>query len=424
MLEACRSAWGSSSCPFATSTRAGAPRSTESTTSPRAISSRGNRRRDGQTQEDYRFGNDYDTPDGTCVRDYIPRRRSCRRAYPRSRRDGARVLRRSQSREAPSRSPCSMFDPDRRTDHEKTVRYTRSDRAAGRSAALLASSRKAESVLGWKKTRSSSKEIVVGPRVASQHPEGYPFLGPARTLRDSRQRFWPPTALRNRGHAQHPPDTAPGDPPENAGSLARRLRLPRHCHRGDTHCFPRGYPDMNTAPSTVSELAFFFSSSSAFPGGGLRSTGSTGCCSRSRRRARSSGTPRDPPRSRRTRGRDSAVATAAERARRESGPAETGFNDMARSVFKNYEQVERERSHRARRARTRCPSGGTGARSSRRSDALPRSRGAGRANSHGHFFDFFGVTSYLAIPSKSTGASDGRSSPWTVRRAAEARPRR
>ncbi|MBP2681671.1 MAG: hypothetical protein H6Q78_1534, partial [Candidatus Krumholzibacteriota bacterium] len=89
----------------------------------------------------------------------------------------------------------------------------------------------------------------------------------------------------------------------------------------------------------------------------------------------------------------------AERARRESGPAETGFNDMARSVFKNYEQVDasdltvRARSyavpfgwHRSaivKAFRTRYP--------------VLAERGTSEFTTD-TFFDFFGVTSYLAIP--------------------------
>ena len=119
------------------------------------------------------FGDDYDTPDGTCIRDYI------------------HVV---DLADAPVRALAAMDDDfsgplnlgsddpftvlqvvqtTERVTGEK-VPYQIGARRAGDPAALLASSRKAEQVLGWQKKHSTLEEIIRSAHEwRSQNPDGY-----------------------------------------------------------------------------------------------------------------------------------------------------------------------------------------------------------------------------------------------------------
>jgi UDP-glucose 4-epimerase len=120
------------------------------------------------------YGDDYDTPDGTCTRDYIHVRdlaeahvlalESCVGGY-----SGVLNL--------GSDTPHTVLDVIKTVGRVtgKDVPYEIGPRRAGDPPALLASSKRAEEVLGWRKKHSSLEEIIQSAydwRMA--HPDGYP----------------------------------------------------------------------------------------------------------------------------------------------------------------------------------------------------------------------------------------------------------
>jgi len=121
------------------------------------------------------FGNDYDTPDGTCIRDYIHVHDL---AVAHILALGAMKNGFSGALNLGSAEPFTVLDVVKTVERVtgKPVRFEIGPRRSGDPPALLASSKKAESVLGWKKTRSSLEEIVRSAHEwRLRHPDGYPF---------------------------------------------------------------------------------------------------------------------------------------------------------------------------------------------------------------------------------------------------------
>jgi UDP-glucose 4-epimerase len=121
------------------------------------------------------FGNDYDTPDGTCIRDYIHVHDL---AVAHILALGAMKNGFSGALNLGSAEPFTVLDVVKTVERVtgKPIRFDIGPRRSGDPPALLASSKKAESVLGWKKTRSSLEEIVRSAHEwRLRHPDGYPF---------------------------------------------------------------------------------------------------------------------------------------------------------------------------------------------------------------------------------------------------------
>ena len=121
------------------------------------------------------FGNDYNTPDGTCIRDYIHVHDL---AVAHILALGAMKNGFSGALNLGSAEPFTVLDVVKTVERVtgKPVRFEIGPRRSGDPPALLASSKKAESVLGWKKTRSSLEEIVRSAHEwRLRHPDGYPF---------------------------------------------------------------------------------------------------------------------------------------------------------------------------------------------------------------------------------------------------------
>lgn len=121
------------------------------------------------------FGNDYDTPDGTCIRDYIHVHDL---AVAHILALGAMKNGFSGALNLGSAEPFTVLDVVKTVERVtgKPVRFEIGPRRSGDPPALLASSKKAESVLGWEKTRSSLEEIVRSAHEwRLRHPDGYPF---------------------------------------------------------------------------------------------------------------------------------------------------------------------------------------------------------------------------------------------------------
>jgi UDP-glucose 4-epimerase len=120
------------------------------------------------------FGDDYDTRDGTCLRDYVHVRDLADAhvlALDALEKDFSGVLNLGSEEGSTVREVVKTVE--RVTG--KTVACEVGPRRPGDPAALLASSKRAEQALGWRKTCSSLEEIV---RSAYEwrlsHPDGYP----------------------------------------------------------------------------------------------------------------------------------------------------------------------------------------------------------------------------------------------------------
>ncbi len=119
------------------------------------------------------FGDDYDTPDGTCIRDYIHVHDLAVAhilALVAMDKGFSGIL------NLGSEDPFTVLDVVRTTERVtgKPVDYKVGPRRPGDPPGLLASSKKAETVLGWKKSRSSLEEIIRSAyewRLAN--PDGY-----------------------------------------------------------------------------------------------------------------------------------------------------------------------------------------------------------------------------------------------------------
>lgn len=126
-------------------------------------------RREGVTV----FGDDYDTPDGTCVRDYIHVVDLAEAHVLALEALGGDF---SGALNLGSEQPYSVLDIIRTVERVtgKPVAHTIGQKRQGDPPALLASSRKAEALLGWRKRHSSLEEIITSAyewRLA--HPDGY-----------------------------------------------------------------------------------------------------------------------------------------------------------------------------------------------------------------------------------------------------------
>ncbi len=126
-------------------------------------------RRDGFTI----FGDDYDTPDGTCIRDYI-HVVDLAEAHVLALDAMARGF--SGSLNLGSEDPFTVLEVVKRTEAVtgRAVGYEIGERRAGDPPALVASSKLAEETLGWRKQHSSLDEIVRSAyewRLAN--PDGY-----------------------------------------------------------------------------------------------------------------------------------------------------------------------------------------------------------------------------------------------------------
>ena len=176
MLEMCRSAWGLEFVSFryfnagGSTTLHGEHHEPETHLIPIVLDAAS-----GKRPKFTIFGDDYDTPDGTCIRDYI-------HVYDLA---VAHIL----ALDAMERGFSGVLnlgssEPFTVLEVVETVRRVTGNpvnheigpRRPGDPPALLASSRRAEEVLGWKKTRSSLEEIVRSAREwRLRNPDGYPF---------------------------------------------------------------------------------------------------------------------------------------------------------------------------------------------------------------------------------------------------------
>lgn len=119
------------------------------------------------------FGDDYDTPDGTCIRDYI---HVVDLADAHVRALAAMDDGFTGALNLGSEQPFTVLDVVRRTEAITGVSVAHSigPRRAGDPPALLASSREAERILGWKKRHSELDEIIASAYAWRQkNPSGY-----------------------------------------------------------------------------------------------------------------------------------------------------------------------------------------------------------------------------------------------------------
>jgi UDP-glucose 4-epimerase len=123
------------------------------------------------------YGDDYETDDGTCIRDYIhvvDLAEAHLLALEAMDRDFSGPL------NLGSEDPFTVLQVVKTTERVtgKRILYEIGSRRPGDPPALLASSKKAEEILGWRKRHSSLEEII---RSAYQwrisHPDGYKTAG-------------------------------------------------------------------------------------------------------------------------------------------------------------------------------------------------------------------------------------------------------
>jgi UDP-glucose 4-epimerase len=174
ILEACRAAWGLSwvalryfNAGGSTATR-GEDHDPETHLIPIVLDTALGRRK-----ELIIFGDDYDTPDGTCIRDYI-HVVDLAAAHVLALDAMARGF--SGALNLGSEDPFTVLEVVRRTEAVtgKKVAFEVGARRPGDPPALLASSRRAAEVLGWQKRHSSLEEIVESAwNWRRAHPDGY-----------------------------------------------------------------------------------------------------------------------------------------------------------------------------------------------------------------------------------------------------------
>jgi UDP-glucose 4-epimerase len=120
------------------------------------------------------FGDDYDTRDGTCLRDYIHVRDLADAhvlALDALEKDFSGVLNLGSEEGS---TVLEVVETVERVTGKKVVRKV-GPRRPGDPAGLLASSKRAEQVLGWRKTCSSLEEIVRSAwEWRRSNPDGYP----------------------------------------------------------------------------------------------------------------------------------------------------------------------------------------------------------------------------------------------------------
>ena len=120
------------------------------------------------------FGDDYDTRDGTCLRDYIHVRDLAEAhvlALEALEKDFSGVLNLGSEEGS---TVLEVIETVEKVTGKAVAREV-GPRRQGDPAALLASSKRAEEALGWRKTCSSLEEIVRSAWEWRQsHPDGYP----------------------------------------------------------------------------------------------------------------------------------------------------------------------------------------------------------------------------------------------------------
>lgn len=121
------------------------------------------------------FGDDYDTPDGTCIRDYIHiydlATAHVLALGAMEKRNFSGVLNLGSEE---GFSVLEVIETAERVTGT-TIARTIGERRSGDPPGLLASSRRAEEVLGWKKTHSSLEEIIQSAHEwRTRNPDGYP----------------------------------------------------------------------------------------------------------------------------------------------------------------------------------------------------------------------------------------------------------
>jgi len=119
------------------------------------------------------FGDDYDTPDGTCIRDYI-HVSDLAEAHVLALDAMGRGF--SGALNLGSETPFTVLEVAQRTEALTGLTVSRQvgPRRAGDPPALLASSRRAEEVLGWRKSQSELDAIIESAhRWRVRHPDGY-----------------------------------------------------------------------------------------------------------------------------------------------------------------------------------------------------------------------------------------------------------
>ncbi|MCD5184573.1 UDP-glucose 4-epimerase GalE [Enterococcus gallinarum] len=128
----------------------------------------------GQRQELAIFGDDYDTPDGTCIRDYVHVEDLC----------NAHILALEYLKKG---NPSNVFNlgsnngysvkemlDAARTVTQKDIPAKVAPRRAGDPGTLVASSDKAKAVLGWEPSYTDVKQIIeTAWNWHVSHPEGY-----------------------------------------------------------------------------------------------------------------------------------------------------------------------------------------------------------------------------------------------------------
>ena len=120
------------------------------------------------------FGTDYNTPDGTCIRDYIHVEdlADAHLAALRYLRNGGR----SDAFNLGTETGVSVLEviESVRKVTQKEVRVTFSERRPGDAERLVASSQKARSILGWQPLKSDIDQIVHDAwEWRNRHPHGY-----------------------------------------------------------------------------------------------------------------------------------------------------------------------------------------------------------------------------------------------------------
>lgn len=173
-LEACRRAWGLSYASLRYFNAAGGTAThgedhrPESHLLPRVIDVAL-----GREEKLIIFGADYETPDGTCVRDYIHVEDLAEAhllALSALERGSVGVL------NLGSDKPHSVLEVIRGVEAVtgRKVPFEVGPRRPGDPPALLASSRRAQKILGWRRRHSSLEEIVSSAfRWRLAHPDGY-----------------------------------------------------------------------------------------------------------------------------------------------------------------------------------------------------------------------------------------------------------
>ena len=127
----------------------------------------------GQRPDIKIFGTDYETPDGTCIRDYIHVEDLCRaHLLALDRLDSEQELIYNLGNGS-GYSVRQVIDTVKRVSG-KTIRVTEAERRSGDPAVLTADATKARTELGWKTEHAALESIVASAwEFHSRHPQGY-----------------------------------------------------------------------------------------------------------------------------------------------------------------------------------------------------------------------------------------------------------